>query len=89
MTEEQIIHFASQSLLLILYLSLPVVLVATVVGLLVGLFQALTQIQDQTLAFGLKLVGVIIVMLFTARWMGHELLLFTDQMFLMISTVAH
>lgn len=88
MTEEQIIYFASQSLLLVLYLSLPVVVAATVIGLLVGLFQALTQIQDQTLAFGLKLVGVILVLLFAARWMGHELLLFTDQMYILISTVT-
>lgn len=88
MTEEQIIYYASQSLLLVLYLSLPVVIVATVIGLLVGLFQALTQIQDQTLAFGLKLVGVIIVMLFASRWMGNQLLLFTDQMYILISTVT-
>lgn len=88
MTEEQIIYFASQSLLLVLYLSLPVVVAATVIGLLVGLFQALTQIQDQTLAFGLKLVGVIMVLLFASRWMGHELLLFTDQMYVLISTVT-
>ncbi len=89
MNEEQIIHFASQSLLLVLYLSLPVTIAATVIGLLVGLFQALTQIQDQTLAFGLKLVGAIIVILFTAHWMGRELMLFTDQMYVMISTVTH
>jgi type III secretion protein S len=84
MSEEQFIQFSSQAMLLVLYLSLPVVIVTTLIGLLAGLFQALTQIQDQSLAFGLKLIGVIAVISITGGWIGQELLNFSNQLFLMI-----
>ncbi len=80
MSEAETIHLASQAMLLILYLSLPAVITATVLGLIVGLFQALTQIQEQTLAFGVKLVGVLIVMMLTVDWIGNELLNYTVRL---------
>lgn len=55
----------SHALILVLQLSLPVILAATAVGLVIGLIQALTQIQDQTLPHAVKLLaaaGVIIVL---------------------------
>lgn len=80
MTEQDLIYYASQTMYLVLVLSLPVVLTTTVVGLLVGLFQALTQIQDQSLPFGIKLVAVIFVFIATASWLGQELLAFTTKL---------
>jgi type III secretion protein S len=87
MSEEQFIYFTSQAMLLILYLSLPVVITTTVIGLLVGLFQALTQIQDQSLAFGLKLVAVMIVLLVTGGWVTQELLNYIEQLYAIIPQV--
>jgi type III secretion protein S len=87
MSEEQFIYFTSQAMLLILYLSLPVVITTTVIGLLVGLFQALTQIQDQSLAFGLKLVAVMIVLLVTVGWVTQELLNYIEQLYAIIPQV--
>ena len=87
MTDDQFIYYLSESMILVLYLSLPVVITATVVGLVAGLFQALTQIQDQTLPFGLKLISVIVVMLFSARWMGSELLIYMDKIYKAIALV--
>ncbi len=87
MSEEQFIYFTSQSMLLVLYLSLPVVIATTVIGLLAGLFQALTQIQDQSLAFGLKLVAVVIVLLMSGGWIGQELLNYMDQLYLLIPKI--
>ena len=87
MSEEQFIYFTSQSMLLVLYLSLPVVVATTVIGLLAGLFQALTQIQDQSLAFGLKLVAVVIVLLMTGGWVGQELLNYMDQLYRIIPKI--
>lgn len=87
MTDNQFIYYLSESMVLVLYLSLPVVITATVVGLVAGLFQALTQIQDQTLPFGLKLISVIVVMLFAARWMGSELLIYMDKIYTAIALV--
>lgn len=87
MSEEQFIYFTSQSMLLVLYLSLPVVVVTTAIGLLAGLFQALTQIQDQSLPFGLKLVAVIIVLLITGGWIAQELLNYVEQLYRIIPQI--
>lgn len=87
MTEQDLVYFTSQAMILILYLSLPVIIAATVVGLLVGLFQALTQIQEQTLPFGIKLVAAILALMVSARWMGDEILAYTSRLLDVISTV--
>ena len=69
-----VLDFAVKAMVLVLMLSLPALVVATAVGLLVSLFQALTQIQEQTLSFGLKLVAVVLTLVLTASWVGAELL---------------
>ena len=81
MTDADLGYFTSQALILTLWLSLPAIIVATAIGLLVGLFQALTQIQEQTLPFAIKLAGVIVALILTARWIGGELFNFTIEMF--------
>lgn len=81
MNEAQILTYTGQTLLLILLLSLPPILVAAFVGTLVSLLQALTQIQEQTLSFAIKLIFVIITILFTAPWLGGELYNFTILLF--------
>ncbi|WP_252091003.1 type III secretion system export apparatus subunit SctS [Pseudomonas sp. MWU13-3659] len=78
MNNADVLHFASQSLWLVLILSMPTVLMAAAVGTLVSLVQALTQIQEQTLGFVAKLVAVIITLFVTAGWMGNELYSYAD-----------
>lgn len=78
MGSTEVLHFASQSLWLVLVLSLPTVLMAALVGTLVSLVQALTQVQDQTLGFVAKLVAVVVTLFVTADWMGGELYRYTD-----------
>ena len=73
MNNAEILHFTSQALWLVLILSMPCVLVAAIVGTLVSLVQAVTQIQEQTLGFVAKLIGVVVVLFVTAGWMGNEL----------------
>jgi type III secretion protein S len=70
---EAIVVLARQALLLSLILSLPVVITAGVVGLLVGLIQAVTQLQDQALLMALKLSAVMAVLFVTGSWMSGEL----------------
>ena len=81
MTDALIIDYTLQALLLVLILSLPPIIVAASVGLLVSLIQALTQVQEQTISFAVKLVAVLITIVLTARWMGAELLTYTLKMF--------
>ena len=88
MSPADITYYTSQALLLVLLLSLPVILAATVVGLIIGLLQALTQIQEQSIPYGFKLVAVIVTMLLTAPWLGGELLSYTLTLFNLFPTVA-
>jgi type III secretion protein S len=87
MHETQVVEFAAKALLLVFYLSLPPILAAAVVGTLVSLFQALTQIQEQTLSFAIKLFVVIVVIFMTARWLGGELYNYTLSILDSIATL--
>lgn len=73
MNNAEILHFTSQALWLVLILSMPCVLIAAIVGTLVSLVQAVTQVQEQTLGFVAKLIAVVVVLFVTAGWMGNEL----------------
>ena len=70
-----------KALMLILLLSLPPIITAAVVGVLVSLVQAVTQIQDQTLSFAFRLIAVVVTLLITARWLGDQVLIFTADIF--------
>jgi type III secretion protein S len=73
----QVVH----GLMLTLWLSLPPILVASVVGTLFSLVQALTQIQEQTLSFAVKLIAVGLTLFLTARWIGGEIFNYTISLF--------
>ena len=81
MQSVDVVSFFTQALYLVLWLSLPPIIVGSVVGTLFSLFQALTQIQEQTLSFGIKLIAVSATILLTARWVGGEMFNFTAQIF--------
>ena len=81
MSQAQILDYAQMCLMLVLRLSLVPIIVATVVGLIVSLLQALTQIQEQTLGFAVKLIAISLTLLVCASWMGSSLLLYTQDIF--------
>ena len=81
MQSVDVVSFFTQALYLVLWLSLPPIIVGSVVGTLFSLFQALTQILEQTLSFGIKLIAVSATILLTARWVGGEMFNFTVQIF--------
>lgn len=60
-----------------IYISFPVLLVSLFVGLLVSLFQAITQIQEFTLTFVPKMIAVFITLFLLAPWMGKVIINFT------------
>jgi type III secretion HrpO family protein len=88
MVNSVVLDFSVRAMIMIMILSLPSILVATAVGLIVSLLQALTQIQEQTLGFTMKLISVVIVLLVTARWMGSEIMSFTKYVFSYFSTMV-
>jgi type III secretion protein S len=79
--EYSILNYAEQAMYLVLILSLPPIMVASVVGLLLSLFQAITQLQEQTLSFGVKLICVGATMFLTAGWFGAEIMRFSREIF--------
>ncbi len=81
MTQELLMQIAQSSVYTILLISAPALGVALLVGLMVSVFQATTQIQEQTLAFIPKIVAVFVVILATGPWMLRVLLDFTMGIF--------
>jgi type III secretion protein S len=73
-------QFTVQALWLVLLLSAPAVLVAAVVGLLIAVVQAATQIQEQTFQFAAKLFAVVLAIFVTASLVGGTLYQFTDRL---------
>jgi type III secretion protein S len=81
MFKTQVIQLAYQGLLLILILSAPPILVSMFFGILVAIFQAATQIQEQTLSFTIKLVAVTLTLMFLGSWTGALIMNFASGIF--------
>jgi type III secretion protein S len=79
--------FLKQALALTLMLSLPTVIVIAIIGLLVALVQAVTQVQEQSIGFGIKLIAGVVVIGLTAQWMGGEMLNFINALFAAIPSI--
>jgi flagellar biosynthesis protein FliQ len=70
-----------EGLLLVLILSAPPLIASLVLGLIIGVFQAATQVQDQTVSFVPKLVVVVVVLIALGPLLGAQLLRFTQAIF--------
>ncbi|MBP1991324.1 flagellar biosynthesis protein FliQ [Paenibacillus eucommiae] len=77
MSSEFIIKLAGEAIYTVLKASAPMLLIALIVGLLISIFQATTQIQEQTLAFVPKIVAVLLSMLIFGPWILNTLVDFT------------
>jgi flagellar biosynthetic protein FliQ len=86
---ELVLRAVREGLLLVLLLSGPPLVASMVVGFVVSLLQAATQIQDQTLAFVPKLVVVMIVLAAMGPILGASLVRFSQALFLAIPSLAH
>jgi flagellar biosynthetic protein FliQ len=81
MTDSDIISIALQTMIVALKLSAPILVTSLVIGFTISLFQSMTQIQEFTLSFVPKLVGVGIALLVCGNWMLHTLVDFTIELF--------
>lgn len=75
------VQIAREALWLVIWLSLLPLLAGLIVGLLISFFQALTQIQEQTLTFAPKIIVTLIVILITANFMLNRLMMFSQNLF--------
>jgi len=76
-----IVRLTQDALWLMLVLSGPPIIVASLAGLLIAFIQAATQLQEQTLAFTIKLVAVVITLFLMAGLMGETLFQFSERIF--------
>jgi len=88
MSEIMIMSIVKEAIYTGLMISGPVLIVSLVIGLLISIFQATTQIQEQTLTFVPKLIGVAIIVAFGGSWMLSTLGSFTIKMINMISVIS-
>jgi flagellar biosynthetic protein FliQ len=81
MTDAAVLHIGLLAMITAAKLSAPILLTALAIGFVISLFQSVTQIQEVTLSFVPKMVGVGLALLITGNWMLHELVSFTTHLF--------
>lgn len=78
MFSNEIYQLSYQALILILLLSGPPILISMVLGLMVAIFQAATQIQEQTLSFTVKLFAVVLTIIVLGGWLGGQIMQYAE-----------
>lgn len=86
MMQSELIGLGIETFKIALILSLPALLVGMFLGLAVSIFQATTQINEMTLSFIPKIIGIVIIIILTMPWMMNEMQDFTIRMFNLIPT---
>jgi flagellar biosynthesis protein FliQ len=88
MNQDTVVNLATQAMSLALKIAGPLLLVALVVGLLVSVFQAVTQIQEQSLSLIPKIAAVAVVVVVLGPWMLGQLVAYTAALFTSIPTMV-
>jgi flagellar biosynthetic protein FliQ len=81
MNEAYLLSFAQNALTVTLMLAGPILVTSLVIGSLISLVQAATQINEVTLTFVPKIIGIVIVLVILGSWMGEQMLSFTSGIF--------
>jgi flagellar biosynthetic protein FliQ len=85
--QEFVMQIGSEAIFLTILVSLPAIATSLVIGVIMALFSATTQIQEQTLSFAPKMIGVYVALLATGSWVGSLMLRFTAKCFTEFSSV--
>ena len=88
MTPDLVITMAKETVELTLLICLPMLAVGLIVGVAVGLFQSLTQIQEMTLVLVPKIVAILLTLLFTLPWIMNKMTAYTSQLIMNIPLYA-
>jgi flagellar biosynthetic protein FliQ len=89
MEPDTVIQTGSAAIQMVLWISMPMLGVALVVGIAISLFQAVTQIQEMTLTFVPKIIAVFAAIIIAAPWMTERMVSFTRGLFAMIPTLTN
>jgi flagellar biosynthesis protein FliQ len=85
--QDVVINVSMQAMQLAFKIAMPLLLVGLVVGLAVSVFQAVTQIQEQTLTFIPKIIAMGLVLVVAGPWMLSEVITYTQQLYSSIPTM--
>ena len=88
MTPESVMNLGRHAVEVLLLVSAPILLVVLIIGLAVSIFQAATQINEATLSFIPKLVGVFVVLVLAGPWMLTIMVDYMRLIFTSVSTLA-
>lgn len=89
MSTQFVVELARNSIMTTLLVSSPMLILALVVGLMISILQAITQIQEMTLTFIPKIIAVAVALIVFLPWMITTVVGFTNQLFALIPTLAH
>ncbi|MGN1146351.1 MAG: flagellar biosynthesis protein FliQ [Acetatifactor sp.] len=89
MTVDAVVDIANRALYLIIKVSLPVLLISLVIGLIISIFQTVTSIQEQTLTFVPKIIGVFLGLMLLGGWMMQNMVEFTNELWSGFSLYIH
>ena len=81
MTDANVTQIGVEAMLVTAKLAAPMLLTALAIGLLVGMIQSATQLQEPTIAFVPKFIGIAVVLLISGNWMLSEMIGFTHSLF--------
>ena len=88
MSQDVVVNLAMQAMQLALKVGGPILIVGLVIGLLISVFQAVTQIQEQTLSFIPKIVGLAVVIIVAGPWMLGQMLTYTEELWASIPSMV-
>jgi flagellar biosynthetic protein FliQ len=88
MNQDTVINLATQAMVLSLKIAGPILLLGLIVGLLVSIFQAVTSIQEQSLSFIPKIVGVAVLIVVLGPWMLGQLVTYAQNLYLSIPSLV-
>lgn len=88
MSQTEVIHICREALMMIVILAAPGLLMAMLVGLFIGIFQATTQIQEQTLAFVPKIIAVFVTLIVISGWIMNVMMGFTNRIYAHIPNIV-
>ncbi|MGL5331061.1 MAG: flagellar biosynthesis protein FliQ [Peptostreptococcaceae bacterium] len=88
MSELMIMTVVKKALYTGMMIAGPILVISLIVGLIISIFQATTQIQEQTLTFVPKLIAIVGVLVIGGPWMLNKLVVLTTELFNMIATIT-
>ncbi len=89
MNPDVVLRIAKDTIEITLLVSLPILGVGLFVGLIISLFQALTQMHEMTLTFVPKIVTVLLSLLFLLPWMMQKMIAYTEHMIVSLQQCVH